>query len=83
MNLEEELRNYILKEYLPKEDSDKIHNETDLIEKGVLDSFAILQLITHMEETYQIEVGNDEISVENMGSVSRLSDFVRRKGKNR
>ncbi len=79
MNPENEIRNYILNFFSPGEDSIKFQDDTDLLEKGILDSFAILQLVTHIEETYQIEVGFDEIVAENIRSVKLLADFVKRK----
>lgn len=77
MNPENEIRNYILKNFLPGEDSIKFQDDADLLEKGILDSFAILQLVTHIEETYKIEVGFDEIVAENIRSVKLLADFVK------
>lgn len=79
MNPKDEIRNYILKEFFPGEDPRKFQDDTDLLERGTLDSFAILQLMTYIEETYQIEVGFDEIIAENIRSVKLLADFVKRK----
>ena len=79
MSSKNEIRNYILKEVFPEKDPKKFQDDTDLIEKGILDSFAILQLMTHLEEAYQIEIGFDEMVSENIRSVTLLADFVNRK----
>jgi len=79
MSSKNEIRNFILKEVFSDKDPEKFQDDTDLIEKGILDSFAILQLMTHLEETYQIEVGFDEMVSENIRSITLLADFVNRK----
>jgi acyl carrier protein len=79
MSSKNEIRNFILKEIFPENDQKKFQDDTDLIEKGILDSFAMLQLMTHLEETYQIEVGFDEMVSENIRSITLLADFVNRK----
>lgn len=79
MNLEQELHDYILAELLPGEDSSEFSDESDLIVTGILDSLAMVNLVTHLEETYGVHVGAAELVPENFGSVSLLARFVRSK----
>lgn len=79
MNFEEEIRNYIIKEFQQNVNLSKFRDEDDLLDGSILDSFAILQIMTHLEEIYGIEIGNDEIVAENIGSIRKLADFVKRK----
>lgn len=82
MKIEEELRNFISKTFHPREDPNKLRYD-DLLDTGTLDSLAVLQLIAHLEKTYGIQVGNDEIIAENIGSITRVVEFVKRKQDNR
>ena len=51
----------------------------DLIDEGVLDSLAMMNLTTYLEQQYQIEFGDHDIVPEHFCSVNALSGFVRNK----
>ena len=44
------VKSFILKEFLPDEDPDELTESTELISTGILDSIAILKLVTHLLE---------------------------------
>jgi acyl carrier protein len=79
VHLEQAFRNYIFNELVSGKNPKKVDDDDELIDSGILDSLAIVQLITHLEEAHQIEVEPGEVVVENFGSIRRLADFVRRK----
>lgn len=79
MHIEEELQRYIFNQFIPRENPKKFNIDDDLIEEGILDSLAIVNLITHLEEEYQIEVEPGEVVVDNIGSIRRLTDFIKHK----
>jgi acyl carrier protein len=76
MAIQDDLRSYILREHLRGEDPSLLDDADDLIESGVLDSFAIMKLITHLEKTYGVEIDIGEVVPENFGSVANLADYV-------
>lgn len=51
-------------------------DEESLLEKGIVDSTGILELIEFLEERFGIEVAESETVVENLGSVGGLTRFV-------
>lgn len=53
--------------------------DTSFIETGVIDSTGVLELVAFIEDKYAIKVGNDEITLENLGSLGRIEAFVARK----
>ncbi|MFQ5964644.1 MAG: acyl carrier protein [Candidatus Scalinduaceae bacterium] len=79
MHIEKELQNYIFNQFIPRENPKKFNIDDDLIEEGILDSLAIVHLITHLEEIYQIEVEAGEVVVDNIGSIRRLTDYIKHK----
>lgn len=79
MHIEEELRSYIFNQFIPRENPKTLNLDVDLIEEGILDSLAIVHLISHLEEEYQIEVEPGEVVVDNIGSIRRLTDFIKHK----
>jgi acyl carrier protein len=79
MKIEEELQNYIWKRFIPGKSPEKPNIDDDLIEEGILDSLAIVNLISHLEEEYRIEVEPGEVVVENIGSIRNLTKFIEQK----
>ncbi len=79
VNIEEELQNYIFNQFIPRENPKKFNIDDDLIEEGILDSLAIVNLITHLEEDYRIEVEPGEIVVHNISSIRNLTKFIKHK----
>lgn len=53
--------------------------EASFIENGVIDSTGVLELVAFLEEKFTIKIGNDEITLENLGSLGRIEAFVTRK----
>ena len=79
MLAEVELRDHIVGKHLPGESAEALDMDDDLIGSGILDSLAIVQLVAHLEERCGIEVGADEITPENFGSVRRLAAYLAEK----
>lgn len=49
------------------------------LEHHVLDSTGFLELITYLEETFAIKVGDDEMVPENLDSLDNIARFLARK----
>jgi acyl carrier protein len=78
-NINEDLRQYILVEFLPGEKASNLKDDTMLRTNGILDSVSVLRLVTFIEEHYGIEVEAHETGVENFDSIERIASFVRSK----
>ena len=53
----------------------------DLIEEDILDSLAFIQLISELEEKYDIEIQPTQVSVETWRSVDGIAEMVKKKRK--
>jgi len=82
MDTENELREFVLNEILRGEDAGPLSNEDNLIDSGVLDSMAMMQMVTHLEKNYGITVEANDLVPETFESIRALADFVARKAKN-
>lgn len=60
-----------------KEDID-FENTTDLIDGGILDSFDILQIISALNDEYDISIPAGEIVPKNFNSAKALYEMVQR-----
>ena len=54
------------------------NSETDLIESGLLDSLAMVDLLVHLEREFKFTVVMDELDVEDFRCVQRIADYVLR-----
>lgn len=76
-NIKEELRDYILAEFLPGEKPSSLKDDTPLRTSGILDSVAILKMVAFVEQRYGIEVEAHEAGVENFDSIEAIASFVK------
>ncbi|MAE29637.1 MAG: acyl carrier protein [Planctomycetota bacterium] len=77
--LETELRGFVVENFLFGQGGDTFTDEDSFLQKGIVDSTGIMEVIAHLEETYEITVEDEELLPENLDSVARLASFVRRK----
>ena len=57
----------------------KLNDEDDLFESGIVNSLFAVQLMTFLEKSFSIEVGMDDLDIENFKSVNATTAFVLRK----
>jgi len=57
----------------------KLNDEDDLFESGIVNSLFAVQLMTFLEKTFLMEVGMDDLDIENFKSVNATTAFVMRK----
>ena len=56
----------------------KVRVDTDLMEDGAVDSTGFMELVTFVEESFPIEVEDEDLAPENFGSIERIVDYVMR-----
>ena len=59
-SIEAQIRNYILENFLYTNDEGKLNNDDSFLEDGIVDSTGILELLMFVEETFGIEVADEE-----------------------
>lgn len=73
-----EIREYLI-EHRATDQIGEFTDEESLLESGVIDSMAMVGLITHLEEAYGIGVDEDDMIPENFDSIGAIVSYVRRK----
>lgn len=73
------IRRFILENYLFGYVETELSNEMSFLGYGVIDSLGIVELLTYIEKEFDIAVSNDEILPDNLDSVDSVSRFVLRK----
>jgi len=76
--VKENLRTFLITNFLFNEDF-SYSDDDSFLEKGIIDSTGILELIEHLEDTYSISIKDDELIPENLDSMNRVDAFISRK----
>ncbi len=76
MAVREEIRNYVLDNYLFTDDQSKLEDDNSFLETGILDSNGVMEIIFYLEDEYGVAISQEEMIPENLDSVSRIVKFV-------
>ncbi len=76
---ESDLRDFLSKNFLYGREDVDISGGDSLMEKGVLDSTGVLELIGWLQKTQSIEIEDEELVPDNLDTIDNLVRFVRRK----
>jgi acyl carrier protein len=73
------ISDFIVTNFLFGDSSKKPAENESLIEKGIVDSTGILELIEFLESEFGIEVKEEETVPQNLDSLAALKGFVQKK----
>lgn len=79
MSIEAKIRQFILDNYLFSNDQSLLANSDSFLQKGIIDSTGILEVIQFLTDEFGVEVQDSEMVPENLDSVNNLVAFVTRK----
>lgn len=74
-----QIKKFVLENFLFSDDEGLLCDHDSMIKKGIVDSTGILELITHLEETFEISVAEDEMVPANFESIDAITAFMARK----
>lgn len=77
--IEQQIQNFIIENFLFGDASTGLKNSDSFLEGGIIDSTGVLELVSHLEETYGIKVEDEELIPENLDSIANVSSFIQRK----
>ena len=78
MDYIEDINKFIIDNFLFGDDNN-IKNDASLLENGIIDSTGVLELISFLEETYEITIEDDEMIPENLDSMDNINNFLKKK----
>lgn len=79
MSTETKIRSYILENFLFTDAADAFADNDSFLERGIIDSTGVLELIFFVEEQFGIKVADKEMIPENFDSVANIARFVQQK----
>jgi acyl carrier protein len=78
-NIQRELHDFIVSELATGSGSDSIGPDEDLIQRGIVDSLGVQQLLDFCQNRYGIQVDDADLVPENFKTVRGLAAYVERK----
>lgn len=74
--LAQEIKGFILDEFLPGENPDQLTEDLPLISGGILDSIATLKLVMHFEERYGVVLAAHEADKDHLDTLRDIVALV-------
>jgi acyl carrier protein len=72
------IRQFVIENFLFEEDAN-LKEETSFLETGIIDSTGILELVSFLEETFEIAIEDEELIPENLDSIANVAQYLRKK----
>jgi len=76
MPLNEELRQFVLDNFLFGRNSVGLADQDSFLAKGIIDSTGVLELVAFLEQRYGIHMQDFDLVPENLDSIENLARFV-------
>jgi len=73
--IEKTLKNFIIETFLFGQDPG-ISSSDSLLEKGIIDSTSVLELVAFIEKKFHISVDDTEIVPDNLDSIDSITTYV-------
>jgi acyl carrier protein len=79
--VKDQIREYVLEEFAKTKGIDQITDQENLTKNGIIDSMGIFRLVAFLEETFNVRVGDEEITHDNLESIDAIERLVMAKSK--
>ena len=73
------LRAFVEENFLYMRPGFVLRDEDRLLERGVIDSMGVVEMITFIEDEFGVKTADDEISEANLGTLAAIAAFVSNK----
>ena len=77
-SMKTQIKEFIIENFLFG-NADGLQDDTSFLDEGIIDSTGVLELVTFLEESFEIQVGDEELIPENLDSVNNVTAFMERK----
>ncbi|HYI93892.1 MAG TPA: acyl carrier protein [Bryobacteraceae bacterium] len=74
--VKEKLRSFVVENFLFGQEDGLLGDDDSFIDRGMIDSTGVLELVQFLEETFRVEVTDEEMVPENLDSIFNLTRFV-------
>ncbi len=79
MDIRMTVERFIIDELMMGDSNTQLDPDQSLISSGILDSLALLRLISFLEEEVGVTIDDDEVVADNFQTLNVIQDFVHQK----
>jgi len=79
MNFEQTIRNFIIESFIIDGNPNQLDNDQSFLESGIIDSTGILELVSFIEEHYEVKIEDEELIPDHLDSVNNVVKFINKK----
>ncbi len=77
--MREEIKGFIINNFMMGRNPEELTDSDSLLDKGIIDSTGVLELVGFIEEKFDVQVKDEELVPENLDSVDNLINYIQRK----
>ena len=77
-DMHQQIRKHLVEFFLFGQDNG-LKNDESLLERGIIDSTGVLELVAYLEKTFNVRIENDELLPENLDSIDAIVGFLQQK----
>ena len=74
--IENDVREFVSDNFLFGRTNVSIDGDDSLLEEGLIDSTGVLELVTFIEDKFDVTVEDEELVPDNLDSINRLITFI-------
>ncbi len=74
--VDQQIRTFIEENFLFGAGSDGLADDDSLVENGVIDSTGVMELVTFLESSFEVDIADDELVPRNLDSIDNLVRFI-------
>ena len=79
MDINKSMEQFIQEQIIKGQKNVDLQQSTNLIEEGIIDSLGIMKLLTFIEESFDLQISDEELLPENFESLKAICDMVENK----
>lgn len=79
INIKEKVKDFIINNFLLGADDNNLSDSDSFLEKGIVDSTGILELVSFVQEAFDIKIDDAELVPDNLDSLNNLETFITKK----
>ena len=77
-DIKNKIRSFIVENFLFGND-EGLNDDSSFLEEGIIDSTGILELVSFIEEEFNIKVDDEDLIPENLDSINNVVAYLERK----
>lgn len=74
--IKDQIREFVRENLAHAKGISNFTDEESLTENGIIDSLGIFRLVSFLEDTFGVRLGDEEITAENLNSIDIIEQFV-------